>query len=768
MSAWYQLACSRRYIAPVTVFCMGVALSYLAFTALRNEERQDLKAHFEHAAEDRISAVTRELEGGMRVLQSLKSFFASSHKVERNEFKLFVEPFFLQQPELQALQWIPRVPEAELTAYEEAAKLDGLPDFQISEVGAEGRIIPVKKRHEYYPVYFVEPYVSNELSLGFDLGSDPVRLETLIRACDTGNKTGTALITLIQDTTDQLGMLVFLPIYSNSSPADSIKDRRENLEGFAVAVYRIGDIVEMALAYLEPQGIDVHLYDISLTKGKSLLYFHSSRMRNIPEVLTLDKKTFQSGPFLKVKKLAVAGREWSIVCTATPQFIAVNRGMKPWGILAIGLIITGMLVIYLVDNSGRAIRLTESKTRLEHEIVQRKQAEESNMLQSCALTAAANAIIITDCKGCISWVNPAFTRLTGYSAQEAIGRNTNLLNSGKQDRQVYNELWQTIAAGNVWQGELINQRKDGTHYTEEMTITPVSNNAGDITHFIAIKQDITDRKQAQEESLRLIQIEHERNHLKAAVTAQEQLLGVVGHELRTPLAALRITSELLLTDGARQIEDRDLFLQSINDETIRMSRMVDNLLEAARLNNGTARWNWGTVRLKEVCQTALDEIRPLVLKNASNVQLECCVEPANLIIKGDADAIWRLVLNLVSNAHKNTSEGSICVSVRLLDEVHKPRIEIKIQDTGHGISKNIADRLGIAFALNAGVAGASYTKGTGLGLAICKGIVAAHGGTMSIQSAQGKGTTITVRLRTDLAKAVANSTVLTIEKEIAA
>lgn len=302
--------------------------------------------------------------------------------------------------------------------------------------------------------------------------------------------------------------------------------------------------------------------------------------------------------------------------------------------------------------------------------------------------------------------------------------------------------------------------------TLDLQVATVFNEGGDYVGTIVNWEVITDRKRAEEERLRLIQVEHERNRLKEAVAAQEQLLGVVGHELRTPLAALRATSEYLLTEDARQTDEWDFFLQSINDETIRMANIVDNLLEAARLNSGTASWTWGTVRLEEVCDTAIDDIRPLV--DAAKVHLECCVEPANLTMNGDADAIRRLVLNLVDNSHKHTAEGSIRVMVRRLDEPQEPRIEIEVQDSGEGIARHLADRLGTAFALNTGIAGASYTKGTGLGLAICKGIVAAHGGTLSIQSAQGKGTTVTVRLRTDLAEAVADTADLTIEREIAA
>ena len=142
------------------------------------------------------------------------------------------------------------------------------------------------------------------------------------------------------------------------------------------------------------------------------------------------------------------------------------------------------------------------------DVTERKLAEERLQLYLTVFQAAANAIVITGADGAIQWVNPAFTRLTGYSADEALGRNPRLLKSGRQDSAVYTRLWETIAAGRVWQGEMINRCKDGTLYDEEMIITPVRNAAGEIAHYVAIKQDITLRKHA-EQLLRQVNVQLE-------------------------------------------------------------------------------------------------------------------------------------------------------------------------------------------------------------------------------------------------------------------
>jgi diguanylate cyclase (GGDEF)-like protein/PAS domain S-box-containing protein len=146
------------------------------------------------------------------------------------------------------------------------------------------------------------------------------------------------------------------------------------------------------------------------------------------------------------------------------------------------------------DESGKANRMAG----ITMDIDDGKRAEERLHLQSAALQAAANAMVITDPKGTILWTNPAFGNLTGYATEEARGKNPRLLKSGEQNKEFYADLWRTIRTGKTWRGELTNRRKDGSLYREEQTITPVRSSGGDITHFVAVKQDVTERRKAEE------------------------------------------------------------------------------------------------------------------------------------------------------------------------------------------------------------------------------------------------------------------------------
>ncbi|MGB7851371.1 MAG: PAS domain S-box protein, partial [Candidatus Sulfotelmatobacter sp.] len=156
------------------------------------------------------------------------------------------------------------------------------------------------------------------------------------------------------------------------------------------------------------------------------------------------------------------------------------------------------------DASGQVT----GSSAIARDLTPRNRDAEQLRLQAAALEAAANAIVITDFHGTIMWVNHAFTTMTGYSKEEAVGKNPRLLKSGKQPQSYYADLWSTISSGKVWHGELVNRRKDGTTYTEEMTITPVTQDVGnpDNNYFVAIKQDVTERKRSEEELYRAHQM----------------------------------------------------------------------------------------------------------------------------------------------------------------------------------------------------------------------------------------------------------------------
>ena len=368
-----------QYIFVLLVACLGLALSVVAFRAVQASEQHQLEEHFEQTARDRALALESSIDASVEVLHNIRSLYSASKVVEREEFRSFVARLLTEQPAIQALEWIPRVPALQRATYEELATKDGLPQFRIVERQVQGTMVPVAARKEYFPVYFVEPYEGNELALGFDLASSPTRLEALNKSRDTGEAVATARITLVQEQEDQFAFLVFLPIYQNGSQTATLAQRRENLSGFALGVFRIKDIVDRSQARANSEEIiseiDVQLYDRSAPQGEQML---------LPGTPGADTPG-QVRPVLRFgKAFAVPGRSWEVIVTSS----ASQPTWQPWAVLAAALLFTSLLSAYLVAGvrrtaaverlvGERTAELSQSNVQLEEEVGERKRSEEA-------------------------------------------------------------------------------------------------------------------------------------------------------------------------------------------------------------------------------------------------------------------------------------------------------------------------------------------------------------------------------------------------------
>ena len=238
--------------------------------------------------------------------------------------------------------------------------------------------------------------------------------------------------------------------------------------------------------------------------------------------------------------------------------------------------------------------------------------------------------------------------------------------------------------------------------------------------------------------------EIEKQNLLESIKGLEQVLGVVGHELRTPLAGVRAMAEYLREEQPEAPKEISSGLESIISETSRLAEVINNLLEVARLNSGHIQWNWGEVDFAEACKDALRSIYPLV--NNSLVKLNIDLRADLPTFTGDQGAIVRLIHNLVMNSVKNTKEGAIKVGI----QSDRQFVKISITDTGKGILPKSLKLLGEEFRLSAANSGASHIQGSGLGMSIVKGIAGAHGGTIKIFSELNRGTIVEVRLKSGL------------------
>ena len=362
-----------RFILSISI---GLLLTAAAFLTIRNVHAREHLVAFERASVNRFSAVRRSIHNTLGEVEEVGAFIAALDGPTRQQFREAAQLFLTRDPAIQSLCWVPRVPDSQRASYVDAAQKDGFPDFQITERRSQGEMVKAGRRDEYFPVYFLEPFEGNEIVLGFDNASNPKRAEALARSRDTAEIVGTSRITLVQESDSQFGFLVFLPIYVHGRPISSPKERQENIRGFVTGVLRIDAIVDQAMAALQPQGIDLHLYDMTAPKGQRFLTVHTSRTRKGPITPILNPAVIRRDFVHHAAPLVIAGREWMVVATPSPEFIAAQSDSHSLWVLLGGLLVTGLVSGLLLNDSVRATRLAASNMRLAEEIAERAQIEE--------------------------------------------------------------------------------------------------------------------------------------------------------------------------------------------------------------------------------------------------------------------------------------------------------------------------------------------------------------------------------------------------------
>jgi two-component system cell cycle sensor histidine kinase/response regulator CckA len=363
------------------------------------------------------------------------------------------------------------------------------------------------------------------------------------------------------------------------------------------------------------------------------------------------------------------------------------------------------------------------------DIAEQKEAETRLRLHAAALEAAIHAIVITDSTGTILWVNQAFTDLTGYGREESIGQNPRILKSGEHDRSFYNNLWSTIQSGHVWRGEVRNRKKDGSAYTEEMTITPFLAPSGEITHFIAIKQDATEKKNLEAQYRQAQKME-----------AVGRLAGGVAHDFNNILGVITGYSEISL-DLLEPEHAVSKHLRKIKTAADRAASLTKQLLAFSRQQVVYPR----TVDLNTIVKKMEDMLQRLVGADVS-IRVKGATPLGS--IKADVGQLEQVLMNLAMNARDAMANGGqITIETRNveLDDSYRrehepiqpgPYVMLSVSDSGSGMDETTKARIFEPF----------YTtkepgKGTGLGLSTVYGIVKQSGGFIWVYSELGKGTT---------------------------
>lgn len=384
-----------------------------------------------------------------------------------------------------------------------------------------------------------------------------------------------------------------------------------------------------------------------------------------------------------------------------------------------------------LDEHGFVLGLITSR-----DITQRKTNEIELLKLSRALEQSSAAIIITNLQGNIEYVNPSFSQSSGYSSDEAMGKNPRILKSGHTSNEKYSELWNTILSGKSWNGDFKSKRKDGTFYYEAATISPVIDPSGNITHFIAIKEDITEQRKIRNELIKAKEEAEESNRLKTA------FINNISHEIRTPLNGIIGFSELLV-DEETPIDEKREYLQILDTSSARLLKTVSDIMEVSLLASGNKKQAYERFDLRKLINELTDIFAETCQKKNLNFEVELPDREFPLCFT-DRSMLKKVLHELLSNAVKYTNEGF----VRLSAQIENHQLFLYVEDSGTGIPMSFQNKMFDYFSQLDVSSNRSY-EGSGLGLSIVKEMLNLLNGTIQVESSPEKGTNFSIILPYD-------------------
>lgn len=389
---------------------------------------------------------------------------------------------------------------------------------------------------------------------------------------------------------------------------------------------------------------------------------------------------------------------------------------------------------------------------MEDALASRRKTEEANEALrklSRAVEQSPDGIVITDLEGTIEYVNDAFATITGYSREECLGRNPRFLQSGGTPRETHVALWQSLGQGQPWKGEFHNRRKDGSNYIEFSVVAPIREPGGQVTHYVAIKEDVTEKKRVGREldeyrrhletlvASRTAELAQAKAAAESASQAKSSFLASMSHEIRTPLnAIIGLTSLMRRSDLPADQLSRLKLVDAAGEHLL---TIIDNVLDLSKIEAGRIELEHIDFPLSEV----MEKVEAMLRESAFAKGLQLVVDADGLPrwLHGDPTRVRQALLNYASNAIKFTERGTVTLKARKLGEDDEGYlIEFAVEDTGIGLSAEQVQRLFRSFEQ----ADSSTTRkygGSGLGLMVTRHLARLMGGDAGVTSTPGEGST---------------------------
>lgn len=386
-----------------------------------------------------------------------------------------------------------------------------------------------------------------------------------------------------------------------------------------------------------------------------------------------------------------------------------------------------------------------------HDITARTRNEEYLRKFSLAVEQSANAVVITDRDSKIDYVNQRFTEMTGYSKDDVIGKTPHMLNSGRTPKETYERLWNALDQGKSWSGEFINLRKDGEPYFESAVITPLRDKDGTVTHFVAIKEDITEKKQIEQElsnyrqhlealvKSRTVELEAAKLQAETANRAKSAFLANMSHEIRTPMNAIIGFAHLIR--GHIKDEEPQEMVSKIIRSGKHLLGIINDILDLSKIEEEALILEETTFLTSAIIDNVCSMVQDPILHKGLQFIVNNGPELDTLPVIGDPLRLRQILVNYLGNAVKFTEEGKITLNASISQKhAHTVKLRFEVQDTGIGISDEQKSTVFDSFVQADSLTTRKH-GGTGLGLAISRQLARMMGGDAGVDSELGKGST---------------------------
>jgi PAS domain S-box-containing protein len=628
---------SKNIASTIITLGAGIVLSVLTFILVQRLEFKDLRSKFNYDTENYSVALEKSIEENLNSLHAVRGLFTSTPQVTRAMFHTFANNLLPHSKGIHALRWVPRVPDAARKKYETAAIKDGYSQYRFTELNSQKQPVTAGKRDEYFPVYFTESTARNDATLGLDMSAHPAGRASLEKARDTGDIVVTRRIKLFLEADPQFAFLAMQPIYHNALPSNTLEERRKNLTGFAMGVFRFGDMVNAALKGINLEGIELSLFDESATPDRKLLYSNLSQTNLANDVLSF------------TKTLKIADRRWAVKFQATPEYLSTHRTRYSWAVLAGGLIFTCLITLYIAKMKRHTSEMEQSRDTL-----------------TTVLNSINAAIAIVDAKDMtISACNKVFIKGTEVNENGVLSGRCNDIAQKRQlpCNQVCDECavtW-TMRTGEDSTRESIHCGANGSVKYMDIRAYPVKDDCGNVLHVVHIAQDITERKQAENSRLEEQQIRR--------MSAERQ---VVETQLRMLQA---------------QIEPHFLFntlaniISLIDSEPISAKNMLQHLTRSLRLSLERAREDVST--LEQEVDMLRDYLSIFKMRLGQRLDFTITIPGELFNVPFPPMLLQPLVENAIKHGIEPKVEGG---RVTITAEKSDSLLRISVSDTGLGFS----------------------------------------------------------------------------------